>query len=112
MVTRKMMFEMVEKMGGKVNLNVDSRDVLDFGIEAPPGKMFAGSDIHESIFEAGKNCTFPTREEAYATAYIEVQQGFEDCSNGPECDWCHGGLREELHGMVETFRTLTETGAN
>lgn len=74
-----------------VTLEISGGRYTELLVQAPKGRVFVGSQLHEAVLE--KNAFFSGN--IWKAAIEEMAMGLEDCSE-KGCDWCDSMNAQEV----------------
>ena len=81
----KLVAARAEELDAEISINPGRG--IDFGIMAPDGKIWSGTDIHEFI-ENSVSDDIKAEDELCKDALKQMNDGVEDCDI-EDCEWCN-----------------------
>lgn len=77
-----------KRLGATLHKNSTAK-VWDYTVEAPRGKVWNCSEVHELVLNQAKG-NVDWLLEAIDDLLDRMEQGVSDCTN-PDCEWCNSG---------------------
>jgi hypothetical protein len=91
-MTKNKFFALADKHGMATDYEVERGSMVWLQVWAPEGKVFRASGSHvDSSLTDYVNATVTAADwpKAYAALQQIIEQGFDTCPDGIECDVCH-----------------------